>query len=356
MTQARLTAVRQKLAEWQVDGLIIGSPANRYWLSGFSGSAGYLLVTADKAIVATDFRYWTQVKAEAPAFELMEWHRRDEDWLALARQGGVRRLGLEAQHITLLDAARFKKATDIDWVELPETLESLREVKTAVELEKIRAAARITDQIMSQVNEIAQPGMTEKQLAWELEKSMREIGADSMAFTVIVASGPHSALPHHHPDGRSLQVGDAIVVDMGAQLNDYKSDLTRTFHLGNHPSEAFWQIYNLVLEAQTAVLRHSRPGMSGKEIDALARDVITAANHGEHFGHGLGHGVGLDIHEGPSLSTRNEKPIMPGMIMTVEPGVYVPDWGGVRIEDLLLMTENGLQSLSQCPKNPIIPV
>jgi Xaa-Pro aminopeptidase len=229
-------------------------------------------------------------------------------------------------------------------------------VKTAVEIQKLRAAAAITDKAMAQVNQLARPGMTEKELAWALERQMREDGADGMAFPVIVASGPNSALPHHQTSNRRLQVGDVIIVDMGAELNGYKSDMTRSFYLGDEPTEKFWEIYNLVLAAHTAVFDQLRPGMTLRQIDSIARDLITAAGQSEHFGHGLGHGVGLDIHEAPFLSQRapKEARIQAGMTVTIEPGIYIPGWGGIRIEDFAWVTKNGLEQISHCPKTAVI--
>jgi Xaa-Pro aminopeptidase len=198
--------------------------------------------------------------------------------------------------------------------------------------------------------------MSEKQVAWELEKIMREAGADSMAFPVIVASGPNGAFAHHSSSDRKLKVGDPIIVDMGASLNGYQSDLTRTFYLGNEPDEKFWEIYNIVHEAQKAALNEIKAGKSGKAIDQAARDHIKQAGYEKAFGHGLGHGVGLDIHEGPRLSqtAENDPPLPAGAVVTVEPGIYLESWGGVRIEDLVMVTESGVELLSRCSKNPII--
>lgn len=351
----RLATIRQKFDEWEVDGLLISSEHNRRWLSGFTGSAGQLLITRAQALLATDFRYWEQAATQAPAFELFKHQRTDEDNAAFFAAAGAATVGIEAQHVTLNDRAGLEKIEGVAWKPLLKTAEPLRQIKSPDELEVIRTAAAITDKAMAQVNTLAHPGMSEAALAWELEKFMREAGADGMAFDVIVAAGPNAALPHHHPGDRQLQKGDAIIVDMGARLDGYHSDMTRTFYLGSEPSEQFWSVYNLVQAAQTAVLTHIKPGMNGKEVDALARDVIAAAGHGDHFGHGLGHGLGLFIHETPMLSPRTEKAIMaPGMTITIEPGVYLPGWGGVRIEDLILITEDGFEYLSHCPKEPVI--
>ena len=361
MIQNRLTAIRKKFDKWEVDGLLISSAMNRRWLSGFTGSAGQLLITRDQALLATDFRYWEQAIAQAPAFTLFKHQRTEKDTAdflaaATATAAGVSKIGLEAQHMTLDEAAKLKKVAGVAWTPLADTAESLRQIKSQAEIETIRAAAAITDQAMARFNEMARPGLSEKALAWELEKMMRELGADGMAFDVIVASGPNAALPHHRPGARKLQAGDAIIVDMGAKIDGYHSDMTRSFFLGSEPDAQYWAIYNLTLEAFTAVLDNIKPGMNGKEVDALARDVIAAAGHGDHFGHGLGHGVGLFIHEAPHLSTRAEKEtIQAGMVVTVEPGIYIPGWGGVRIEDLILITETGFEYLSHCPKIPVIP-
>ncbi|MFQ5433651.1 MAG: M24 family metallopeptidase [Anaerolineae bacterium] len=355
--EQRVTAVRQKLAAWDVEGVLIASPANRRWLSGFTGSAGQLLITADTALLATDFRYWEQAVAQAPTFTLFKHNRTPENGRAFFVEAGASTIAIEADHTTLSNAKQIRKAGEgITFKPIKSAIEPLRAIKTADEIETIRAAAAITDEVMAQFPDIARPGITEKEAAWELEKRMRELGADGMAFEVIVAAGENAALPHHRPTDRELRMGDPIIVDMGAMLNGYHSDMTRTFFLGE-PDEQFWAVYNLVLAAQTAVLDNLKPGLNGKEADALARDVIAAAGHGDHFGHGLGHGVGLEIHETPFLSVRSEKTTLAaGMTATIEPGVYLPGWGGVRIEDLVYLTENGIAFLSHCPKTPVISI
>lgn len=353
----RLQTLRDQFDEWEVDAVLITGANNRRWLSGFTGSAGQLLITRDQAIISTDFRYWEQAQQQAPAFTLHQHRRQPEDTKAFIALGNVKRIGIEATHMSVAEFASLKKLDGYEWKPLSRTVEMFRQVKTAEELAIMRQAAAIGDQATAQVNSLAQPGMTEQELAWKLEQLVREAGAESVAYPVIVASGPNSAFPHHHPGERQLQPGDAIVVDLGAQVKGYKSDLTRSFYLGNEPDSKFWEIYNTVLAAQTNVLDNIRPGMNCKEIDALARDPITAAGYGDQFGHGLGHGVGLDIHEKPSLSRLMEKEILPnGTVTTVEPGIYIPGWGGVRIEDLVLVNESGVEFLSHCAKIPVIPV
>ena len=357
--QERLTAVRKNLAAWHVEAILISSPANRRWLSGFTGSNAKLLVTANKAIIATDSRYYGQAAQEAPQFTLFKHERTTEDDAAFLNAGAAQTIGVEAKHVTLQEMGELETAVSaITFIPLPETVEPLRGVKSPSEIEVIRAAAAITDAAMARFHEIAQPGKSEREVAWQLEKTMRELGADAVAFPVIVASGPNAALPHHHPGNRQLQVGDSIIVDMGAMLNGYRSDMTRSFFLGNEPTEQYWHVYNCVLAAQTAVIAQMQPGMKNLEIDRIARDHIANAGHREHFGHGLGHGVGLDIHEDPFLSPRaqDDEYVTSRMTITIEPGIYIPDWGGVRIEDLAVFTETGVELLSHCAKTPVIPI
>lgn len=358
--QQRLSAVRQKLPQWKVGGLFITSPTNRRWLSGFTGSSGYLIITADRAFFGTDFRYWGRAAKEAPDFELIKMEGDIKERMAkFLNKSAVSSLGVEGQ-MTLAELAMLEslEGISIEFIPISEPVEPLRQVKTADEIKAIRAAAAITDQAMSAVNEIIRPGMSEKQVAWELEKIMREAGADRMAFPVIVASGPNGAFAHHSSGERKLKAGDAIIIDMGASLNGYQSDLTRTFYLGNEPDEKFWEIYNTVHEAQKAALKAIKAGENGKVIDTIARDHIKNAGYEKAFGHGLGHGVGLDIHEEPRLSqTAADAPPLPaGAVVTVEPGIYLEGWGGVRIEDLVMVTESGVELLSRCSKNPIIPL
>jgi Xaa-Pro aminopeptidase len=277
----------------------------------------------------------------------------------MLRESGAKRVAVEAGHISVaeFDLLRSQVGDSIEWLKRVETVEALRAVKSEEELALIRRAAAITDQAIDLVPQLARPGVSERWLAWQLEKGVRELGADGVAFDIIVASGPNSALPHHHPGDRELRAGDAIVVDMGALVDGYRSDLTRTFYLGSEADDTFQRVFNLVQEAQTNALTYMRPGMTSQAVDALARDVISDADHDQHFGHGLGHGVGLDIHEQPWLSrSQADAFVVAGSVVTVEPGVYIPGWGGVRIEDLVLLTDQGALALSHAPKQPLIPL
>jgi len=353
----KLAQTRDYLDRWRVDGVLITSAANRRWISGFTGSAGRVLVTRDKAILATDSRYWEQAEQQAPQFEIFRQKGKAGETGDFLQAGGGTRLGFEARHMTVAELKSLKKEREFRWKALDYTLEPLRAVKSADELAAIREAARITDETVGQVPRLAHVGVSEREIAWELEKFMRDSGADGVAFDIIVAAGPNSALPHHHPGEHRLQPGDMIVVDLGSEVRGYRSDLTRTFFMGESAGEDFWDIFNTVHRAQIAAIDGIKAGVIGKEIDALARDVITAAGHGDHFGHGTGHSLGLEIHEFPRFGPGADKDVIPaGSVMTVEPGIYLPGYGGVRIEDLVLVTDEGAEYLSHAPKSPLIPL
>jgi Xaa-Pro aminopeptidase len=353
----RVNLLRENIGDWNVDAVLISSATNRRWLSGFTGSAGRLLITPDSAILSTDSRYWEQAGRQAPDFTLFRHRDGQNDTLDFLGNGRYPRIGFEANFMTIAELEALQRLEGITWVPLRDTAESLRQVKSDDELARITAAARITDLTVARVPLLARPGLTEKALAWELEKTMRDAGGDRPAFDIIVASGPNSALPHHHPGDRRLQAGDALIIDLGAEVDGYKSDLTRTFYLGAEPDEQFRTVYAIVLAAQEAALAGARAGLTGKDVDAMARDVIAAAGYGDDFGHGLGHAVGLDIHESPRFSRQADTGALPaGAVMTVEPGIYLPGWGGVRIEDLIVLTEAEPRLLSTAPKDPAIPL
>jgi Xaa-Pro aminopeptidase len=357
MSAERMAQARSLLATWDADGVLIGSPANRRWLSGFTGSNAWLLVTADKAWLATDFRYYEQAQNEAPLFTLHKMEGGDRTPAGMLAASNVQTVVIESSYMTvnMLDTLREKVSQEIKWLGRKQTLEPLRAVKNPAELALIRRAAALGDQAVAMMAELARPGISERALAWELEKRMREAGADGVAFEVIVASGPNSALPHHRPGDRRLQSGDAVVVDLGALVKGYHSDLTRSFFLGESPPDGYMAVYDLVARAQENVLSNMRPGMTSQAVDALARDLIAAAGHEDHFGHGLGHGVGLEIHEEPRLSPYLAETVIPaGVVVTVEPGVYLPGRFGVRIEDLVVLYNDGLEIVSQAPKEPML--
>jgi Xaa-Pro aminopeptidase len=352
----RTMQVRDALAEWQVDGLLVTNATNCRWLSGFTGSFCALLITSDKAVLATDSRYWLQAADQAPDFELFQARRTTQDMARLILSAGVPTIGFEANRVTFLQAQELQAIEGISWKPLNKVLEAMRMVKTADEIGTIQEAAVITDAAMARVPAFITPGITEAELAWRLEQHMRELGASGMAFPPIIAFGPNSALPHHAPGERELREDEVILVDMGAKFNGYHSDLTRTYYYGKTADPQFLEIFDIVLAAQTAALDQIKAGINTVVGHLAAADVINDAGYGDYFGHGLGHGLGLEIHEIPYLSAiRDPQTIKKDCTITIEPGIYLPDWGGIRIEDLVQVTQNGTKPISRSPKtSPLI--
>ena len=342
----KLRKLRDKVREIGLDGMLVSTPENRRYLSGFTGSAGYLLISQDDAVLLTDFRYVEQAGRQAHDFRVRR-IARTLSWLPeLASELGVNRMGFESQHMTVATYSAFEKAIeeseDAAKPELAPTtgiVDQLRAVKDEQELKLLTKAVEIADQALEQVAPTIEPGVTEREVAWELEKAMRERGADSAAFEIIVGAGPNGALPHHRADDTVIRKGDAVVIDMGADYQGYCSDLSRTVFVGE-PDETFRKVYDTVLRAQLAAEEEVRPGMTGGEADAIARDIIAEAEYGDNFGHSLGHGIGLAVHEHPRLGPKSEEPLEDGMVFTIEPGIYLSGWGGVRIEDMVVL-ENG---------------
>lgn len=359
MTTQRLERIRSRLSEAGLDWLLVSNPQNRRYLSGFTGSAGYLLISQEEAFLATDFRYYQQVQEQAPAFTLAKLQGGTVESLASILQQHVAegaRLGFEAEHLTVSLYHKLQEAVPgVEWAATQGLVEGLRAVKDAGELAAIRKAVALADEALEAVLPTLRPGMTEREVAWRLERYMRERGASKMAFDLIVASGPNGAKPHAVTTDRPLAAGEPIVIDMGCVVDGYCSDLTRTLVLGE-PDGRFRELYDLVRRAQEAAEAGIRPGMSGREADALAREVIAAAGYKEEFGHSLGHGVGLEVHELPRLSALWEERLEEGMVFTVEPGVYIPGWGGIRIEDIAVLRADGPEVLTACTKDPVVLV
>jgi Xaa-Pro aminopeptidase len=345
----RLQKLRQKLTEKEIDAIFISQPENRYYLSGFDGSAGFLLITAEMAILATDFRYIEQAGVQAPDYEIFRITNNITEWFPdLAGDANIKKLGFEAEDVTFtrhhqLRDALNKKQIPVKLVPVNGLVESLRAVKEPEEIELIKKATEISDAAYNHIEGIIQAGMTEKHVAWEIEKLVRESGSQAVPFEIIVASGPNSALPHAKPSERIIKAGEPIMIDMGAKFNGYATDLSRTICLGT-PDDTFREIYNITLDAQLTAMSIINVGMTGDQADRSARTIIENAGYGEAFGHALGHGVGLAPHELPRLGPGSAEPLTEGMVFTVEPGIYQPGWGGVRIEDTVMM-ENGRASV-----------
>ncbi len=352
--KSRLHKLRQKLAEKEVDAFFISQPENRYYLSGFDGSDGFLLITPQNTILATDFRYIEQAKAQAPDYEIFRITNEIADWFGLAAELNLRNLGFEAGHITF---ARYQQLTDalnkaksqLKLVSVDGLVESLRAIKEPEEIELITKASAITDSAFEYIEDIIHIGMSEMEVAWEIEKFMREQGSQTIPFEIIVASGPNSALPHAQPSQHAIAAGEPILIDIGAKVEGYGSDLSRTICLGSH-NNTFNKVYDTVLKAQLAAIARIKEGMTGKEADNLARTVIDQADYGEAFGHALGHGVGLAIHELPRLGPNSKEHLVNGMIFSIEPGIYLNGWGGVRIEDTVVMESGKIRVISKARK------
>ena len=353
----KLQNLRKRIEEEELDAILISSPENRRYMSGFTGSAGWLLISRDDATLATDFRYIEQAGNQAPDFRI-ERIQRGLGWLPeWTAEQGVKRVGFESQDVTVsLHGALLKAIEETENSNHPELVptsgivEKLRIYKDADELALLTEAIRIADEAIDEVGPRIEPGVTEESVAWELEKAMRERGAEMISFDTIVGAGPNGALPHHRADETVIKPNDAIVIDMGAKYQGYCSDLTRTVFIGE-PDEKFRKIYGIVLEAQLAAEEQVRSGMTGKEVDAIARDIIAEAGHGDDFGHSLGHGVGLAVHEYPHVGPTAEEDVLEdGMVFTIEPGIYLPGWGGVRIEDIVVLEDGKARVISNATK------
>ena len=344
----RQDALRAALAGEGLDALLVTHLPNVRYLTGFSGSAALLLVHAQATVLVTDFRYATQAPAEAGEAAAVEVDQKSV-WDRLARvltglpQGSI---GIEAQSLTVKDAERVAGLTRSRVVPAGDLVERLRTVKSPEEVAAIRAAAELAQEAFAEVLPAIAVGQSEREIGAMLESALRRRGSEWHPFPTIVASGPRSALPHARTSARTVERGEWLLLDFGAQVDGYCADLTRTVVVGARADQRQVAMYDLVRCAQARALEHLRPGMTGREGDALAREVIAARGFGEAFGHSLGHGLGLEVHEAPRLAPTSEAPVPQGAVVTVEPGVYFPGWGGVRLEDDLHLGADGPELLS----------
>jgi Xaa-Pro aminopeptidase len=344
----RQTALRGALEADGLDALLVTHLPNIRYLTGFTGSAALLLVQPDATTLITDFRYAVQAPDEAGSAAVVEidqknvWDRLGR-LLAAAAPGA---LGIEAQALTVRDAERVAGLTRGRLVPTTDLVERLRAIKSPEEVAAIRAAADLAQAALAEVLPTVRPGLTELEIAATLEAALRRRGSEWHPFPTIVASGPRAALPHARTSPRRVQAGEWLLLDFGAQVDGYCADLTRTVVVGARADERQRTIYELVRTAQRRALEHLRAGMTGREGDALARDVIAARGFGEAFGHSLGHGLGLEVHEGPRLAPTADAPLPLHAVVTVEPGIYLPGWGGVRLEDDAYLGPDGVVVLS----------
>jgi Xaa-Pro aminopeptidase len=351
----RISALIAKLKIGDLDALLITKPENRSYISGFTGSSAFIIAGQDKPYLVTDFRYVEQAHSQSPGYTVVRHEQAASDAIRdVATAAGYRRIGFEKDHLTFaLHQTLCEKLTGVELVPTEGLVEGLRAIKDQSEIALMRRAAAIADAAFLKVLAIAKTGMTETDLAVELEFQMRRAGSAKVPFDIIVASGPRSSLPHGRASDRVIGEGDFVTVDWGATYAEYCSDCTRTVVFGR-ADDRQREIYSIVQEAQRTALDAIRAGLKGMEADAMARDLITARGFGEYFGHGLGHGVGRAVHELPGVGIRSEGILEPGHVVTVEPGIYIPDWGGVRIEDLVVITPQGREVLTSVTKELLV--
>ncbi len=352
----RVRVLQARIRELGWTGLVVQGRPNVRYLSGFRGTTAWLVITAQRAHILTDGRYWERAQQEAPAFELVRVRRRYDDTLREVLAGLEGTVGFEAERITVAQYRRFlEPLSHIQWVPADEEMARLRMVKDDDELAAIRRAAVCTDKAMRQVPQWLRPGITERELAWELEKYMREHGAEDVAFPIMVAFGEHTASPHAETGDTRLQPEMAVCVDMGARVDGYCADLTRSFWYGTNPDPEYLRAWQAVREASVAALTVLEGGASGRLVDAVARDTLARYGYREAFLHSLGHGLGLEVHEPPRLSWQVDHVIPTRCVVTVEPGVYLTGRWGIRLEELVIVWDNGPEVVSQAPHWQVIP-
>ncbi|KAA0549456.1 aminopeptidase P family protein [Bacillus sp. BGMRC 2118] len=350
----KIENLRNRFSEQNIDGLLITSNYNRRYMTGFTGSSGVAIISQDKAVFITDFRYTEQAAKQIEGFEIIQ-HKASiiEEIASQVERLGIQKLGFEEEHVPFSTYRLYRGAIKAELIPVSGEIEKLRLIKTDSEIKILKEAAEIADNAFQHILTYIRPGKTELEVSNELEFFMRKQGATSSSFDIIVASGFRSALPHGVASDKVIESGDFVTLDFGAYYKGYVSDITRTVAVEN-PSDELKNIYNVVLEAQLRGMAGIKPGITGKDADALTRDYITEKGYGEYFGHSTGHGIGLEVHEGPGLSVKSDVTLETGMVVTVEPGIYIAGLGGVRIEDDTVITKDGNESLTHSSKELII--
>ena len=352
---SRVRALQARVQEQGWAGVVIMNRTNVRYVSGFRGTTAWLVITPTQALILTDGRYWERAEREAPACTLVQVFGKYDDTLREVLQGVEGTLGFEAETVTVAQYRRtLEPLPHVSWQPADELLINLREVKDAAELAAIRRAAECTDEAMQQVPRWLRPGITEQELAWTLEKYLREHGADGLAFPVMVAFGANTASPHAEAGNTPLEPEMPVCIDMGARVDGYCADLTRSFWYGVHPEAEYLRAWRAVREAQIAALTVLSSGCSGRQADAAARDTLRRYGYGEAFLHSLGHGVGLEVHERPRLSYQVDHEVPAGSVVTVEPGVYLRGRWGIRLEELVVVWDNGPEVISRAPHWQVI--
>lgn len=355
MYKKRIQAISENLAS--NEAALISNGFTRRYLTGFPSSAGVVLITPKQSFFIIDFRYIEKAQKSVSSCEVILQNKLHEQLKELLDTAGIEKLYVETERLDVASLLNYRKnfapITVSDEPFLDKLLTEMRAIKTADELELMRKAQELTDKTFEYIINFIKPGLTEKQIALEMEFFMRKLGSEGIAFDIIAVSGANSSLPHGVPTDKKIQDGDFITMDFGAAIGGYCSDMTRTVAVG-YATDEQREVYDTVLRAQLAALDAMRAGIIGKDADAVARNIIADAGFGEYFGHSLGHSVGLEIHEAPNCSPTSEAVMKEGTIMTVEPGIYLPDKFGVRIEDMVYITETGCINLTASPKELII--
>ncbi len=348
---------RKLLEDANLDALLVTNKENRFYLSGFTGSDGVLLLTADQVMLFIDSRYTEQAGIECPNVTLKCLQGSIYDDIgSIIENDKINTIGFEAEDLSYSKYIKLKdNLTGAKLVPTNGLVENLRVVKNDKEIANIRHAAHIADETFEHILKLIKPGVRESSIALEMEYFMRKAGAEGIAFDFIVASGVRSALPHGKASDKKIEKGDLLTIDFGAVYGRYHSDMTRTLVIG-YPTTKQQRIYDLVLEAQIAGIEKVKAGVRASEVDKSARDIIDGQGYGEYFRHGTGHGVGLAVHEEPRISAKNDFILRAGMVITVEPGVYIPGWGGVRIEDMVIVKEAGYELITKSPKEKLIQI
>ncbi|WP_027407760.1 M24 family metallopeptidase [Anoxybacteroides tepidamans] len=350
----KIEKLRARFNEYGIDGMLITSTYNRRYMTGFTGTAGAAVIGKSGAVFITDFRYVEQASKQVEGFEIVQ-HTGlvIEEVAKQAARLGITKLGFEQEHLSYATFQVYEREVGATLVPVSGVIEKLRLIKSESEIKILKEAAEIADAAFEHILRFIRPGVREIEVANELEFFMRKQGATSSSFDIIVASGYRSALPHGVATDKVIEKGEFVTLDFGAYYKGYCSDITRTVAVGD-VSDELKKIYDVVLQAQLRGMAGIKPGMTGREADALTRDYIAEQGYGEYFGHSTGHGIGLEIHEGPALSVRSDIVLEPGMVVTVEPGIYIAGLGGVRIEDDAVVTTDGNESLTRSPKDLII--
>ncbi|WP_430886428.1 M24 family metallopeptidase [Fusibacter sp. JL216-2] len=347
-----LKRLRDAMTDRAFDAVLITKPENKRYISGFTGTSGIAVVSHENAWFITDFRYKDQAAAECKGFEI-KLHTPEKSIYDVLNELNLKSLAFEDESMTVKEFDTYREnMPNTAFTPIDQLIESLRLQKSKAEIETIKKSASIADAAFEHILTYIKPGMAEKEVALELEMFMKKQGASALSFDIIVASGWRSSLPHGRASDKIIENGDFVTMDFGCVYKGYCSDMTRTIVMGQ-ATEKQRKVYETVLKAQEAALQYIKPGIQGKDADKIARDIITEEGFGEYFGHGLGHGVGLEVHEAPRLAPIGEKILEKNMVVTDEPGIYIPEFGGVRIEDLIVVTENGCERLSTSPKHLI---